>query len=214
MDPVVADHGLAWRAAVDACVKKQVGLAAHGWSVPPETSFDPATGQGEPYSSYSFSATVVEVEVDTDTGETRVIRVHSGHDAGRIVNPTTGEGQVEGGVVQGLGYALLEEHLLKDGRILNDQFSTYIIPTALDVPEIRTVFVEHTSPEGPYGAKGLGETPIIAIAPAVTAAIANAAGVRLREIPATPERVFSALRGQAAGSPPPTSPVEPEERLG
>jgi CO/xanthine dehydrogenase Mo-binding subunit len=165
---------------VHACVKKQVGLAAHGWSVPPETTFDPATGQGEPFSSYSFSANVVEVEVDTDTGETRVIRVHSGHDAGRVVNPTTGEGQVEGGVVQGLGYALLEEHLLKDGRILNDQFSTYIIPTALDVPEIRSLFVEHTSPEGPYGAKGLGETPIIAIAPAVTAAIAHAAGVRLR----------------------------------
>jgi CO/xanthine dehydrogenase Mo-binding subunit len=214
MDPVVADHGLAWRAAVHACVKKQVGLAAHGWSVPPETTFDPVTGQGEPYSSYSFSANVVEVEVDTDTGETRVIRVHSGHDAGRVVNPTTGEGQVEGGVVQGLGYALLEEHLLKDGRILNDQFSTYILPTPLDVPEIRALFVEHTSPEGPYGAKGLGETPIIAIAPAVTAAIANAAGVRLREIPATPERVFLALRGQAAGLPPPTSPVEPEGRLG
>ena len=83
----------------------------------------------------------------------------SGHDCGKVVNPTTGEGQIEGGVVQGLGYALTEEHHLKDGRILNDQFSTYIIPTPMDVPEIQSLIVEHEYPWGPYGAKGLGETP-------------------------------------------------------
>ena len=98
---------------------------------------------------------------------------------GRVVNPTLGEGQVEGGVVQGLGYALTEEHALQDGRILNDQFSTYIIPTPLDVPEIKTVLVESPFTWGPYGAKGLGETPIIAVAPAVVAAIHHATGVRL-----------------------------------
>jgi nicotinate dehydrogenase medium molybdopterin subunit len=123
-------------------------------------------------------------------------RVHSGHDTGKVINPTTGEGQIEGGVVQGLGYALVEEHTLKDGRIVNDQFSTYIIPTPLDVPEIRAIFVEHPYPWGPYGAKGLGETPIIAVAPAVTAAIHHAAGVRLAEIPATPERVWTALQAK------------------
>jgi CO/xanthine dehydrogenase Mo-binding subunit len=116
---------------------------------------------------------------------------------GRVINPVAAEGQVEGGVLQGLGYALVEEHALSEGRILNDQFSTYIIPTPLDAPEIRTVLVEHAYPWGPYGAKGLGETPIIAVAPAVTAAIAHAAGVRLREIPATPERVLAALRSRA-----------------
>ena len=142
-----------------ACVQNQVGLAAHGWSVPPETTFDLATGQGEPYICYSFSANVVEVEVDTATGETRVLRVHSGHDAGRIINPTAAEGQVEGGVVQGLGYALTEEHVLRDGRIQNDQFSTYIIPTAMDTPEIKSILVEHHYPWGPYGAKGLGRDP-------------------------------------------------------
>jgi CO/xanthine dehydrogenase Mo-binding subunit len=194
MEPVIADSGLSWRDAVALCVRNQVGLAAHGWSVPPATTFDLATGQGEAYICYSWSANVVEVAVDTETGETRVLRVHSGHDAGRIINPTAAEGQVEGGVVQGLGYALVEEHLLKDGRILNDQFSTYIIPTSLDTPEIRPIFVEHPFPWGPYGAKGLGETPIIAVAPAVTAAIAHATGVRLDTIPATPERVFAALR--------------------
>ena len=172
--------------AVALCVQKQVGLAAHGWAVPPATTFDLETGQGEAYVCYSWSANVVEVEVDTETGETRVLRVYSGHDVGRVINPTTGEGQVEGGVVQGLGYALVEEHALRDGRILNDQFSTYIIPTPLDTPEIQSILVEHAFPWGPYGAKGLGETPIIAVAPAVTAAIHHAAGVRLREIPATP----------------------------
>jgi CO/xanthine dehydrogenase Mo-binding subunit len=194
MEPVIADSGLAWREAVALCVQKQVGLAAHGWAVPPPTSFVLGTGQGDAYICYSFSANAVELEVDTETGETRVLRVHSGHDTGTVINPTTGEGQVEGGVVQGLGYALVEEHVLEDGRILNDQFSTYIIPTPLDVPEIRTLLVEDPYPWGPYGAKGLGETPIIAVAPAVTAAIHHAAGVRLREIPATPERVWAALR--------------------
>jgi CO/xanthine dehydrogenase Mo-binding subunit len=195
MEPVIADSGLSWREAVALCVQKQVGLAAHGWAVPPPTSFVLGTGQGDAYICYSFSANAVELEVDTETGETRVLRVYSGHDTGTVINPTTGEGQVEGGVVQGLGYALVEEHALQDGRILNDQFSTYIIPTPLDVPEIRTLLVEDPYPWGPYGAKGLGETPIIAVAPAVTAAIHHAAGVRLREIPATPERVWAALRG-------------------
>ena len=201
MERVIADSGLSWRDAVALCVQKQVGLAAHGWAVPPATTFDLETGQGEAYMCYSFSANVVEVEVDTETGETRVLAVHSAHDAGKIINPTTGEGQVEGGVVQGLGYALVEEHALKDGRILNDQFSTYIIPTPLDVPDIRAILVEHPWAWGPYGAKGLGETPIIAVAPAVTAAIYHAVGVRLDEIPATPERVWAALQKNDAAPP-------------
>ncbi len=194
MEPVIADSGLPWREAVALCVQKQIGLAAHGWAVPPATTFDLATGQGEAYVCYSFSANVVEVEVDTETGETRVKGVWSGHDVGRVVNPTLGEGQVEGGVVQGLGYALTEEHALRDGRILNDQFSTYIIPTPLDVPEIKSVLVESPFPWGPYGAKGLGETPIIAVAPAVVAAIHHAARIRLYTLPATPERVWDAIR--------------------
>jgi CO/xanthine dehydrogenase Mo-binding subunit len=200
MQPFTSDRGLSWNDAVMACVQNQVGLAAYGWAVPPDTSFDLATGQGEPYICYSFSANVVELELDTATGESRVLRVHSAHDAGRVVNPTTGEGQVEGGVVQGLGYALMEEHLLKDGRIVNDQFSTYIIPTPMDTPDIKAILVEHSYPWGPYGAKGLGETPIIGIAPAVTAAIAHAGGIRLEEIPATPERVYAALRRKNAAS--------------
>jgi CO/xanthine dehydrogenase Mo-binding subunit len=155
MARVEAAEGRPWKDAVALCVKHQVGLAAHGWSVPPETTFDLATGKGQPI-CYSFSANVVEAEVDTETGETRVLRVVSGHDCGKVVNPTTVEGQIEGGVVQGLGYALTEEHHLKDGRIQNDQFSTYIIPTPMDTPEIQSLIVEAEYPWGPYGAKGLG----------------------------------------------------------
>ncbi len=198
MDPVVGESGLAWRDAVFACVKNHVGLAAQGWAVPPESTFDVSTGQGEPFIAYTFSAAAVEVEVDTETGETRVLRVVSGHDAGRIVNPATAEGQVEGGTVQALGYALLEEQAFRDGRVLNDQLSSYLVPTALDAPEIRPVFVEHAFPWGPHGAKGLSDSPVIAVAPALTAAIAQAAGARLVEIPATAERVWRAR--QAAGA--------------
>ncbi|MEW6277713.1 MAG: xanthine dehydrogenase family protein molybdopterin-binding subunit [Candidatus Eremiobacterota bacterium] len=183
----------AWPKAVAACLGKCVQLASQGWSVPPATTFDVETGQGHPYVTYTWSANTVEVTVDTETGEVVVDRVVSGHDVGKIINPQTGQGQIEGGAMQGLGYALVEEHHTRDGRILNNQFSTYIIPTPMDTPELIPVIVEHRYPWGPYGAKGLGETPMIAVAPAVVNAIAQAVGCRLREIPATPERVWEAM---------------------
>lgn len=183
----------AWPAAVAACLGKCVQMSAQGWSVPPKTTFDVDTGQGDPYVTYTWSANTVEVTVDTETGEVVVDRLVSGHDVGKIINPQTGEGQIEGGAMQGLGYALVEEHHLQDGRILNNQFSNYIIPTPMDTPELIPVIVEHRYPWGPYGAKGLGETPMIAVAPAVVNAIAHAVGKHLKEIPATPERVWEAL---------------------
>src|SRR5262249_6377465 len=137
MEPVVGEGGGDWKEAVAACARKSAGLAAHGFWSPPEATFDGATGQGEPYLAYSFSANVVEVEVDTETGETRVLRVHSAHDPGRVVNPALAEAHVEGAVVQGLGFALLEEHAMRDGRLLTDSLSTYLVPSAPDAPEIR-----------------------------------------------------------------------------
>ena len=197
MDPVVSGADLAWRDAVFACVRNQIGLAAQGWAIPPETTFDASSGQGDPFMAYTFSAAVVEVEVDTETGEARVLRVVSGHDAGRIVNPAGAEGQVEGGVVQALGYALLEQAAEKDGRMLNDRLDRYVLPTTMDAPETKPVFVEHAWAWGPHGAKGLGDSPMVATAPAVTAAIAQAAGVRIDRLPATPERVLAAIREKA-----------------
>jgi len=197
IEGVVGDGGLPWREAVALVSQKRAGLAAHGWAIPPEPTFDLGTGQGDAHMCYTFSACVAEVEVDTATGEVHVRRFTSGHDIGRVVNPMSAEGQVEGGVIQGLGYALLEEHVLRDGRIRNDGFSTYLLPTVLDAPEVRTVFVENPYPWGPSGAKGLADAPPVAVAPAVTAAIAHAVGVRLCELPATAERLWMALREKA-----------------
>lgn len=194
----LGERRLPWREAVAECVMNTVQLASQGWSVPPKTTFDAETGQGDPYVTYTWCANTVEVTVDTETGEVTVDKVVSGHDVGKVINPQTGSGQVEGGVVQGLGYALVEEHHTKDGRILNNQFATYIIPTAMDIPEIVPILVEHAYPWGPFGAKGLGETPLIPVAPAVVNAIADAVGVRLTEIPATPERVWAAMQARNA----------------
>lgn len=201
-----------WKVMIQHCVQQMVQLSAHGWAVPPQTSYDPETGLGDVYVTYSYSTNLVEVEVDVGTGETKVLRVWTAHDVGKAINPQTGEGQIEGGVIQGIGYGLFEEHQLvpgnaakksnkekfngkfgrNPGTILNDQFSTYIIPTAMDIPEIYPIIVEKEFSYGPFGAKGLGETPIIAVAPAIVNAIAHATGVRLNQIPATPERVWKA----------------------
>lgn len=196
MEAFLGERVLPWTQAVGECLRGTVQMSAQGWAVPPKSTFDPETGQGEPYVIYTWCANTAEVTVDTETGEVRVDRFVSGHDIGKVVNPQTAEGQVEGGALQGLGYALVEEHHLQDGRILNNQFSTYIIPTAMDVPEIVPILVEHAYPWGPYGAKGLGETPLIPVAPAVVNAIADAVGVRLTQIPATPERVWSAMNAE------------------
>lgn len=180
------------------CFIERRHLASSGLAVSPETSWDPQTGAGDAYITYSFAANVVEVEVDIETGETEVQRVYAAHDMGKAINPAGVEGQIEGGVAQGLGYALIEEVLHDDrGLMLNNRFSTYLIPTARDVPPIEAYIVEHPTVVGPYGAKGFGEQPLMGIAPAVANAVFHATGVRVREIPITPERLWRALK-QAA----------------
>jgi CO/xanthine dehydrogenase Mo-binding subunit len=158
--------------------------------------FDPQTtpldqdGQGAPYQTYAFATQLVQLHVNRRTGEVRVRRVIAAHDLGRALNPQAAEGQIEGGVVMGLGFALTEEYV--PGRTLN--FSTYLIPTALEVPEVLSILVETGDPFGPFGAKGVGEPAMIATAPAVLNAISRAIGVRLWRLPATPERVFRAMQ--------------------
>lgn len=161
---------------------------------PATTSLDPATGQGVAYSTYSFGAQVARVEVDTETGEVKVLGLWSAFDLGRAVNPLAAEGQLEGGAVMGLGQALLEEVLLERGRTLTDSWSTYLLPTILDAPEVEGFLVEDPEPTGPFGAKGVGEPALVPTAAAIANAVADAIGVPVTELPITPERVLAALR--------------------
>ncbi|MBI4013977.1 MAG: molybdopterin-dependent oxidoreductase, partial [Candidatus Rokubacteria bacterium] len=166
--------------------------AFRGWFDPQTTPLD-ADGQGAPYQAYAFATQLAQLYVNRATGEVRVRRVIAAHDLGRAINPQAAEGQIEGGVVMGLGFALTEEYL--PGVTLN--FSTYLIPTTLEVPEIVPILVETGEPSGPFGAKGVGEPAMIATAPAALNAISRAIGRRLWRLPATPERVFRAIHGGA-----------------
>jgi CO/xanthine dehydrogenase Mo-binding subunit len=183
------------RDVIKSCVSKQKPLFADGWQVSPPTSFDGETGQGDAYMVYAWATNLVKVKVDKETGEVSVLKVWSAHDVGKAINPSSAEGQIEGGVMQGIGFALMEDMSVDaDGRILNLNLSTYLIPTAEDATEIEPIIVEHPYPEGPHGAKGFAEQPLMGIAPAVANAVYDAVGVRIRELPLTPERVWRALK--------------------
>lgn len=171
-------------------------LTASGFRLPADTWWSDEKGEGKAYEVYTYATNVCEVEVDVETGETTVIALTAAHDIGRAINPTLAEGQIEGGALQGLGFALTEEVHIDEGVIKNPRFATYIIPTSMDAPDIRSVIVEHPYSGGPYGAKGIGEPPIMGIAPSVTNAIKDATGARLFECPATPERVVTSMTNQ------------------
>jgi CO/xanthine dehydrogenase Mo-binding subunit len=162
---------------------------------PPAIEWSDETYKGDAYGVFSYAAIAVDVEVDLDTGETFVRHVTTAQDIGKAVHPVLAAGQIEGGTLQGLGWALLEEVRWKDGRIWNNQLTNYIIPTSADAPTIDTEIVEIPYSGGPFGAKGVGELPMDVPAPAVIAAIHHATGCRIDEIPATPERVLRALQG-------------------
>ncbi|MDP2802341.1 MAG: molybdopterin-dependent oxidoreductase [Phreatobacter sp.] len=168
-------------------------LAGEGEYDPPTTALD-ARGQGIPYATYGFAAQVAEVEVDRLLGTVKVTRILAAHDVGRAVNPTLTEGQIHGGIAQGLGLALMEEYLPGRTENLHD----YLIPTAGDMPEITIHLVEDTEPEGPFGAKGVGEPALVATAPAILGAIRHAVGVRMTEVPVLPHRLWAAMQGREA----------------
>lgn len=160
---------------------------------PPTTALD-ADGQGEPYAVYGFGAQLVELVVDTATGRVRLERIVAAYDVGRAVNPTLVEGQIEGGIAQGIGLALLEEYV--PGR--NDNLHDYLIPTIGDVPPITSILVESNDPHGAYGIKGVGEHTLIPTAPAIINGIRDATGALVTSLPATPERVLRAIREVAS----------------
>ena len=154
----------------------------------------------EPVRVTGFVAQIAEVEVDPETGEVRVLRLTTAHDVGRVLNPVGHQGQINGGVVQGLGYALMEELTVEDGRVATLSFGDYKIPTSLDIPELRTVLLESDAGVGPYAIKGIGETPNVPVAAAIANAVADAAGVRIAGLPLTSEKVYRALRDHESRS--------------
>lgn len=156
--------------------------------------------QGDAYSCYIYATQVADVEVDTDTGDITVLRVAAAHDVGKAINPIGIEQQIEGAILQGMGYAIMEEVGMEQGYTTTPSFSKYIIPTAMDAPEITTYIVESEEPRGPFGAKGVGEGAIIPTAPAIVNAIYNAIGVRFTTLPVTPEKVLAALAEKAGSS--------------
>ena len=177
-------------------VRGEPALGAASWN-PPTVPMDPETGQGKPFNTYVYATQIAEVAVDDETGEVEVLRVVAAHDCGRPINPMLVEGQVEGGIAMGLGYALQEEILFDAaGRQLNANLTNYILPTALDMPEIEVDIVPSYDPTGPYGAKGVGEPTLVPTAAAILNAIHDAVGVRITSLPATAEKVLAAIEAK------------------
>ncbi len=188
---LLRDAGAERRIDLTALTPDDLGdvLSGEGHFDPPTQPLD-ENGQGVPYATYGFAAQLAEIEVDTELGTIKVRRIVAAHDVGRVINPIQVEGQIHGGIAQGLGMALMEEYLPGVTENLHD----YLIPTFGDLPPIETILIEDPEPLGPYGAKGIGEPALIPTAPAIFGAVHQATGLRLRFAPATPYRVRAAIR--------------------
>jgi len=184
------DRGGTYRIDLTALATNDQGdvLMGEGHFDPPTTPLD-EYGQGAPYATYAFAAQMAEVEVDIELGTVKARRFVAAHDVGKAINPVLVEGQIHGGIAQGLGMALMEEY--HPGR--SENLHDYLIPTVGDVPPIETILIEDPEPLGPYGAKGIGEPALIATAPAILGAIYHATGARMHVVPATPDRVRAAI---------------------
>ena len=178
------------------CMATGRRLIGQGWWAPPPSSLDPETGQGSPYFVYTYSAHMAEVIVDVETGEVQVTDFVAAFDVGKAINPVAVEGQIEGGVAMGLGYALMEEITLQDGQIQNLHLADYLIPTSLDMPDIKPIILEVENKYGPYGAKGIAESGTIPTAAAIRNAVADALGFHLFELPMQPESLLNAIKAQ------------------
>jgi CO/xanthine dehydrogenase Mo-binding subunit len=161
---------------------------------PTSTGLDPETGQGRVFADFTYGAHAAEVEVDIETGEITVLKSIGAHDVGQAINRAAVEGQIEGSALMGQGFALSEEMKFKEGRTLTMSLSEYLIPTAEDVPEIKAIVFESRSGLGPFGAKGIGEPAYAPVAASIANAVADAIGVRIHDLPITPEKVVRALR--------------------
>jgi len=195
------------------CFARGRPMHAMGWHRSPRTTWDEATGQGDAYFTFVYGANAAEVVVDTETGKVDVGAFVSVHDVGRAINPDAVRGQMIGGVAMGLGYGLMEEFVIEEGVPAQLNFDEYLIPTSMDVPDVRTIIVENEDPAGPFGAKSVGEPTNEIAAPAIVNAIFNATGRRVTDLPANLERVLlghALRRGGPRGSSLKDSPAAPD----
>ena len=188
-----AGRGIRLAELAAACQQRSVPTAHLGTWYAGTGTFDPATGQGASFPDYTFGAHAADVEVDTETGQVRVLGYAAAHDVGRAINPLRVEGQIQGGAYQGLGYALGEEIVVDDGQIASTLLASYLLPNAADLPDVRVIIVESGEGKGPFGARGIGEPPIGNPAATIANAVAAATGVRVTQLPITPERLLGAL---------------------
>jgi CO/xanthine dehydrogenase Mo-binding subunit len=169
---------------------------------PATVALDPETGQGKPFGTYVYATQIAEVEVDEETGDVEILRIVASHDCGTPINPMLVEGQVEGGISMGVGFALQEEILFNDkGVQINPNLTNYIMPTSLDMPEVEVDIVDNYDPSGPFGAKGVGEPTLVPTAACILNAIYDAVGVRITSLPATAEKVFNAIQAKRNAEP-------------
>jgi CO/xanthine dehydrogenase Mo-binding subunit len=186
---------VAWDSLVAEAYRRGISLKEDGFFLAPTAPWDQEVGLGTPYLQYTWGALVAEVEVDTDTGYYKVVGIHAAYDVGKAVNPGGVLGQIYGGTVQGLGYAMMEELLHRDGVVVNPNLGDYYIPTSMDIPaEFKAFIVEVPGPLGPFGAKIIAEPPIVLPAPAVRNAVLNATGVSVDDLPVTSEKVLMGMK--------------------
>ena len=171
-------------------------VVGRGYYDAPSEKVDYRTGYGNSGGTYSYGAQVAEVEVDLETGQVKVLRMTAASDCGKAINPMALEGQAEGSVVCGLGMALLEERVTEGGQTMNPSFLDYKMPTAMESPDVASFAIETNDPEGPFGAKGVCEGYQVPTAPAIANAVYDAIGVRITDLPITPEKIRVALRSK------------------
>lgn len=175
--------------------EERPALAEFRYWAPETSAYDPVTGYCTPNVAYGYVAEVVECEVDTRTGKIEILSVTCADDVGKAINPVQVEGQIEGAVVQAMGYSIHENFIQKNGVPLTDKFSTYLIPSVLDIPrEINSIILEYPEPRGPFGVRGMGEMPYLPFAPALVAAVHDATGIWFDDFPLTPEKVFFGVK--------------------
>jgi CO/xanthine dehydrogenase Mo-binding subunit len=183
-----------------ACHLRGAQIVETAWHDITTKDVDPATGQGDAYATYGWASQLAEVEVDTETGKVEVLRIVAAHDVGKAINPSNIEAQIEGGVAQGLGFALTEEIVQEGGYLKTQSLGEYMVPTSLDMPLIESHIVEVPVSTGPYGAKGVGEPALIPTAPAILNAICDALDIRITDLPATMESIQQLIREKGKGS--------------